>query len=82
VAVHHRGPAGDEGEQFVECPMHEEPLLLIPREARQEVLDIVNEKLPEGRKIKLYGDVCPFCRKIYGDLLDSTTATGRRRWTT
>src|SRR5213075_923254 len=48
--VHHRGPGGDEGEQFVECPMHEEPLLLIPREARQEVLDVVNEKLPEGRK--------------------------------
>src|SRR4051812_27432031 len=64
--VHHRGPAGDEGETFVECPMHEEPLLLIPREARQEVLDTINEKLPEGRKIRLYGDVCPFCRKVYG----------------
>ncbi len=25
--------AGDEGEQYVECPMHEEPLLLIPKEA-------------------------------------------------
>jgi serine protein kinase len=69
--VHHRGPAGDEGEQFIECPMHEEPLLLIPREARQEVLDIINEKLPEGRRITLYGDVCPFCRKIYADLLES-----------
>jgi serine protein kinase len=68
--VHHRGPAGDEGEQYIECPMHEEPLLLIPREARQDVLDAINDKLPEGRKIRLYGDVCPFCRKIYGDLLD------------
>src|SRR5947209_6788710 len=28
--VHHRGDRGDEGEQYVECPMHEEPLLLIP----------------------------------------------------
>ena len=35
---------------IVECPMHEEPLLLIPREARQEVLDAINEKLPEGRQ--------------------------------
>src|SRR6266536_3384501 len=68
--VHHRGPVGDEGETYVECPMHEEPLLLIPREARAEVLDAINEKLPEGRKIRLYGDVCPFCRKVYGDLLD------------
>src|SRR3954463_15204210 len=24
--VHHRGPVGDEGETYVECPMHEEPL--------------------------------------------------------
>ena len=36
--------------------MHEEPLLLIPRSARAEVLDAINEKLPDGRKVKLYGD--------------------------
>src|SRR6185437_8794643 len=61
---------GDEGEQFLDCPMHEEPLLLIPREARQDVLESINEKLPEGRKIRLYGEPCPFCRRVYGDLLD------------
>src|SRR4029079_4938132 len=38
---------GDGGEEFLPCPMHEEPLLLIPREARGEVLDSINEKLPE-----------------------------------
>ncbi len=64
------GGGGDRGEQYLECPMHEEPLLLIPQEARQDVLDVINEKAPEGRKVKLYGDVCPFCRKIYADLLD------------
>jgi serine protein kinase len=68
--VHHRGPSGDEGEQYIECPMHEEPLLLIPREARGEVLDAINEKLPEGRRIRLYGDICPFCRKVFADLMD------------
>src|SRR5438067_903041 len=68
--VHHRGPVGDEGEQYIECPMHEEPLLLIPREARADVLDSINEKLPEGRKIRLYGDICPFCRKVFADLMD------------
>jgi serine protein kinase len=66
--VPHRGPAGDEAEQFLECPMHEEPLLLIPFEARQDVLESINEKLPDGKKIRLYGEVCPFCRKIYADL--------------
>ena len=34
------------------------------------MLDAINEKLPEGRQIRLYGEVCPFCRKIYADLLD------------
>ncbi|HEV8378463.1 MAG TPA: hypothetical protein VGP99_06400, partial [Tepidisphaeraceae bacterium] len=63
-------PGGDGGEEYQACPMHEEPLLLIPREARLEVLETINEKLPEGSKIRLYGDVCPFCRKVYGDLLD------------
>src|SRR6266566_2030109 len=63
-------PGGDGGEEYQACPMHEEPLLLIPREARTEVLETINEKLPEGSKIRLYGDVCPFCRKVYADLLD------------
>ena len=53
----------------LDCPMHEEPLLLIPIEARRDVLAAINEKLPDGRKIRLYGDVCPFCRKIQGDLM-------------
>jgi len=63
--------AGAEGEEeILPCPMHEEPLLLIPPEARKDVLEVINEKLPDGRKIKLYGEVCPFCRKIMGDLMD------------
>src|SRR5687768_1670956 len=48
--------ANDGGEEFLACPMHEEPLLLIPREARQEVLDSINDKLPDGHKVRLYGD--------------------------
>ena len=61
----------DDGEQYADCPMHEEPLLLIPREARADILTAVNEKLGDGRKIKLYGDVCPFCRKVMGDLMET-----------
>ncbi len=68
----------DEGEQFYECPMHEEPLLLIPAEARQEVIDVVNEKLPEGRRIRLYGDICPFCRKIHADLMETYDGDWRK----
>jgi serine protein kinase len=61
---------GDQGEHYLDCPMHEDPLLLIPAEARKEVLESLNERLPDGRKIRLYGDVCPFCRKVYADLMD------------
>jgi len=69
--VHHlRNGTADEGEQYIECPMHEEPLLLIPQEARREVLESLNASLPDGGKIRLYGDVCPFCRKIHADLLE------------
>jgi serine protein kinase len=68
----------DEGEQFYECPMHEEPLLLIPREARQEVIDAINEKVPEGRRIRPYGDICPFCRKIHADLLETYDGDWRK----
>jgi len=68
--VPHKGPGGDETETYMECPMHEEPLLLIPREARADVLDLINDKLPEGRRVRLYGEICPFCRKIHADLMD------------
>ena len=61
---------GDEGEHYLDCPMHEEPLLLIPREARADVLESINEKLPDGKKVRLYGEPCPFCRKIQGELMD------------
>jgi serine protein kinase len=61
---------GDGGEEHLSCPMHEEPLLLVPPEARREVLDVINEKLPEGRRVRLYGEPCPFCRKVWSDLLD------------
>src|SRR6185295_1977624 len=66
-----RGRGGnDAGEEYVNCPMHEEPLALIPKEARGDVLEMINEKLTEGQRVRLYGDICPFCRKVYGDLLD------------
>ncbi|HEX8325543.1 MAG TPA: hypothetical protein VF595_16695 [Tepidisphaeraceae bacterium] len=55
---------------WYDCPMHEDPLLLIPLSARQDVLDEINSHLPDGRRIKLYHDVCPFCRKVMADLME------------
>ena len=63
---------GREGEPDViePCPMHEDPLLLLPDEAKPAVLQALNGRVDEGHKIRLYGDVCPFCRKVFADLVD------------
>ncbi len=55
------------------CPMHEDPLLLVPQEARERILERINEKYAamEGShgRIRLYGEVNPFCRKVMDDLM-------------
>ncbi|MEW6250463.1 MAG: serine protein kinase [Planctomycetota bacterium] len=51
------------------CPMNEEPLKLIPREARRDVLAQLNADLPEDHQVRVEGDLDPFCRKTFEDLL-------------
>ncbi len=54
------------------CPMHEDPLVLVPREARAALLDRLNEKfLPKhhGGKLRVPQDADPFCRKVLEDLM-------------
>ncbi|MEM1184644.1 MAG: serine protein kinase [Planctomycetota bacterium] len=53
-------------------PMHEEPLVLVPREARKALVDRFNEKYtPEhrGGKLRVVGEPDPFSRKILEDLM-------------
>ena len=51
------------------CPMHEEPLKLVPLDARKAVLGKLNEDLPEGMQIRIEGALDPFCRRMFEDLL-------------
>jgi serine protein kinase len=54
------------------CPMHEEPLVLIPREARGDVLSRLTaayESQGGKGKLRVVGDPDPFCRKIFEDLM-------------
>ena len=54
------------------CPMHEEPLVLIPREAREGVLARLNASFRpkhHGGKLRVPGDPDPFCRKVLEDLM-------------
>ncbi len=54
--------------QEIPCPMHEDPLHLIPIHAREKVLADINQNLAEDKKIIVDGDLCPNCRYIYREL--------------
>jgi serine protein kinase len=60
------------------CPMHEEPLKLIPRRPRQEILAQINADLPEDRQLRVEGDLDPFCRKMFEDLLVQNEGNWRK----
>jgi len=51
------------------CPMHEEPLHLVPDEYRSQFLDSLNTSLSDGQTVRIEGDLCPSCRYNYRDLL-------------
>jgi serine protein kinase len=60
----------DDGKQVVcPCPMHEEPLKLVPIEARKDVLAKLSADAPDGTRLVVDGPLDPFCRKMYDDLL-------------
>jgi serine protein kinase len=59
----------DKPEEITPCPMHEEPLHLVPADLRRGIL----RELHEGRKngdyfVRIEGDLCPFCRQEYREL--------------
>jgi serine protein kinase len=58
----------DEGGEYVDCPMHEEPLHLIPSDMREAVVSKINAELPEEEQIYLEGELCPSCRRNYDEL--------------
>jgi len=52
------------------CPMHEEPLHLISKHFRAEVERELNEQRGEDDYgVKIDGELCPFCRFMYGERL-------------
>ncbi len=60
--------SGLEGVQW--CPMHEDPLHLIPIESQEAVYAELN-RLVQGREYRIVntGSLCPFCRKTFQDLM-------------
>ena len=57
-------------DEVVPCPMHEEPLHLVPAELRRVVLQELNAGKGEGDyAVRIEGDLCPFCRQEFRDLM-------------
>ncbi len=55
-------------DEVLPCPMHEDPLHLVPREHRGVLLDELNARF-DGRRLRSDGDLCPACRHVYNHLM-------------
>ena len=63
-------PQEDAPDEIVPCPMHEEPLHLIPEDFRQEFLkDLLPKKLKKPYRLKVEGGLCPVCRYYMHELM-------------
>ncbi len=52
------------------CPMHEEPLHLIPERFREDVSRALNEGPgASDYTVRIHGELCPFCRHVYAERL-------------
>jgi serine protein kinase len=61
---------GDGGR--LDCPMHEEPLHLIPIEFRPAALGELNNGRDGLDRIAIEGDLCPVCRYMFNELLEES----------
>jgi serine protein kinase len=69
-ALYTLGWADPESNEVYWCPMHEEPLHLIPDRFRADVLAKLNAgRSDDGYKVKIVGDLCPYCRFMYTERL-------------
>ena len=60
---------GDNG-VWHKCPMHEDPLHLVPFDFREGLLAKINEgRKPNDYHVTITGDMCPFCRQMYNERL-------------
>jgi serine protein kinase len=63
------GPDGEE--IYTDCPMHEEPLHLIPQDDRAEVTKMLTAGAAAHQyEIAIEGDLCPFCRQMFNERME------------
>lgn len=56
-------------EDEMPCPIHEDPLHLIPGDRRKTVLDMLNKNRDRTEVVHIEGDLCPACRYIFTELM-------------
>jgi serine protein kinase len=63
---------GPDGEVLLApCPMHEEPLHLVPHEHRAEVTAVLGKgQGPNDFQVTIEGDLCPFCRQMFNERME------------
>jgi serine protein kinase len=54
----------------MDCPMHEDPLRLIPVEFRPAILAELNEGREGLERVVIEGELCPACRYVHNQLLE------------
>jgi len=77
MSAEYQGRRPAKAEDEITCPMHEEPLHLVPEDLRPKVLEIINKGKPENKRVTIEGDLCPACRQYYREL----TLRYRGDWT-
>lgn len=56
----------EDAEKIHWCPMHEEPMHIIPKGFREDVLATLNAgRGDHDLKVKIVGELCPYCRFMY-----------------
>src|SRR5579871_2864070 len=59
-----------EGGTWHKCPMHEEPLHLVPHELRPSLVSRLNDGRGANEyQVTIQGEMCPFCRQMYNERL-------------
>ena len=58
-----------ENEHCEPCPMHEEPLHLVPFDIRAELAAELNQRSGSPFQIQIEGDLCPACRRNLEELI-------------
>jgi serine protein kinase len=62
-------------DERMDCPMHEDPLHLVPVEMRSALLNELGNGSDGSFMIEIEGELCPACRYVFNQLLDKANGS-------